>query len=261
MNAAALVVIVATGATVRLTGSGLGCEHWPGCTPHHFEPKSGHSYIEFGNRVIAFLTILTTLVTWIFARGRRKLAAAHLLRHARAGAARRADGALSPEPVVGALALPALDGRADARGRARCGVAPSGAELVAELGAARRTARRPERVRPHLLGHARDGRRPASGQHRRAQAVVVRACGVLARACDGGVRNLVRARARVPRPQEGAAGARRARAARAARGADDDRRDAVPHAPAVVARARARDGGCDGVGGGRVVRLQSLAPA
>jgi cytochrome c oxidase assembly protein subunit 15 len=74
VNAAALVVIVATGATVRLTGSGLGCEHWPGCTPHHFEPKSGHSYIEFGNRVIAFLTILTTLATWIFARGHRRLA-------------------------------------------------------------------------------------------------------------------------------------------------------------------------------------------
>ena len=74
-NAVALVLIVATGATVRLTGSGLGCEHWPGCTPHHFEPKSGHSYIEFGNRVIAFLTILTTLATWIFARGRRRLAA------------------------------------------------------------------------------------------------------------------------------------------------------------------------------------------
>jgi cytochrome c oxidase assembly protein subunit 15 len=75
VNAAALVLIVATGATVRLTGSGLGCEHWPGCTPHHFEPKSGHSYIEFGNRVIAFLTILTTLATWIFARGHRRLAA------------------------------------------------------------------------------------------------------------------------------------------------------------------------------------------
>jgi cytochrome c oxidase assembly protein subunit 15 len=75
VNAAALVLIVATGATVRLTGSGLGCEHWPGCTPHHFEPKSGHSYVEFGNRVIAFLTILTTLTTWIFARGQRRLAA------------------------------------------------------------------------------------------------------------------------------------------------------------------------------------------
>jgi cytochrome c oxidase assembly protein subunit 15 len=65
VNAAMLVVIVATGATVRLTGSGLGCEHWPGCQPHHFEPKSYHSYIEFGNRVIAFLTIVVTLATWL----------------------------------------------------------------------------------------------------------------------------------------------------------------------------------------------------
>ena len=62
-----LVVIVATGATVRLTGSGLGCEHWPGCEPHHFEPKSFHSYIEFGNRVVAFFTILVTLATAIAA--------------------------------------------------------------------------------------------------------------------------------------------------------------------------------------------------
>jgi cytochrome c oxidase assembly protein subunit 15 len=73
-NAVALVVIVATGATVRLTGSGLGCEHWPGCQPHHFEPRSFHSYIEFGNRVIAFLTIVTTLATWVLARGHRRLA-------------------------------------------------------------------------------------------------------------------------------------------------------------------------------------------
>jgi cytochrome c oxidase assembly protein subunit 15 len=69
-----LVLIVATGATVRLTGSGLGCEHWPGCAPHHFEPKSFHSYIEFSNRVFAFFTILVTLVTWLLARGHRRLA-------------------------------------------------------------------------------------------------------------------------------------------------------------------------------------------
>jgi cytochrome c oxidase assembly protein subunit 15 len=74
-NAVMLVLIVATGATVRLTGSGLGCEHWPGCQPHHFEPKSYHSYIEFGNRVFAFLTILVTLVTWLATRrGLRLLA-------------------------------------------------------------------------------------------------------------------------------------------------------------------------------------------
>jgi len=67
-NVAMLLVIVATGATVRLTGSGLGCEHWPGCAPHHFEPKSYHSYVEFSNRIVAFFTIVTTLVTWIGAR-------------------------------------------------------------------------------------------------------------------------------------------------------------------------------------------------
>jgi cytochrome c oxidase assembly protein subunit 15 len=68
VSAVMLVLIVATGATVRLTGSGLGCEHWPGCQPHHFEPRSFHSDIEFGNRVVAFFTILATLVTWIGAR-------------------------------------------------------------------------------------------------------------------------------------------------------------------------------------------------
>ena len=63
-NVVMLVAIVATGATVRLTGSGLGCEHWPGCQVHHFEPKSYHSYVEFSNRVFAFLTILLTLATF-----------------------------------------------------------------------------------------------------------------------------------------------------------------------------------------------------
>jgi heme a synthase len=59
----ALVLIVATGATVRLTGSGLGCEHWPGCQAGDPFPKKGyHSYVEFSNRVVAFLTVLATLV-------------------------------------------------------------------------------------------------------------------------------------------------------------------------------------------------------
>jgi cytochrome c oxidase assembly protein subunit 15 len=58
-----LIVIVATGATVRLTGSGLGCHHWPGCQPNEFLPARGyHSDIEFSNRVVATLTVLMTLV-------------------------------------------------------------------------------------------------------------------------------------------------------------------------------------------------------
>jgi heme a synthase len=58
-----LVLIVATGATVRLTASGLGCEHWPGCQPGDPFPEKGyHSYVEFSNRVVAFFTVLATLV-------------------------------------------------------------------------------------------------------------------------------------------------------------------------------------------------------
>jgi heme a synthase len=57
-----LVLIVATGATVRLTGSGLGCPHWPGCQASHIEPKGYHSYVEFSNRIVAFFTVLATLV-------------------------------------------------------------------------------------------------------------------------------------------------------------------------------------------------------
>jgi cytochrome c oxidase assembly protein subunit 15 len=58
----ALVLIVATGATVRLTGSGLGCPHWPTCTTQHALPRGYHSDIEFSNRLVSGLTVLTTLV-------------------------------------------------------------------------------------------------------------------------------------------------------------------------------------------------------
>jgi len=60
---AMLIAIVATGATVRLTASGLGCHHWPGCQGTKFLPAKGyHSYVEFSNRIVAFFTVLGTLV-------------------------------------------------------------------------------------------------------------------------------------------------------------------------------------------------------
>ena len=62
-----LVLIVATGATVRLTGSGLGCPHWPTCTNQHALPRGYHSDIEFSNRVMSAVTVLTTLVLAIAA--------------------------------------------------------------------------------------------------------------------------------------------------------------------------------------------------
>ncbi len=67
--AVGLWIIVATGAAVRLTGSGLGCEHWPGCTAGNPFPQKGyHSFVEFSNRVVAFFTIVLTLVAWLAAR-------------------------------------------------------------------------------------------------------------------------------------------------------------------------------------------------
>jgi cytochrome c oxidase assembly protein subunit 15 len=58
----ALFLIVVSGATVRLTASGLGCENWPRCGETFLPPKDYHALVEFGNRVVGFGVGLTTLV-------------------------------------------------------------------------------------------------------------------------------------------------------------------------------------------------------
>ena len=46
--------IVMTGAAVRLTDSGLGCDDWPTCTEDSLAPAwSFHGWVEFGNRLFA----------------------------------------------------------------------------------------------------------------------------------------------------------------------------------------------------------------
>src|SRR5919198_3663256 len=63
-EAFALWLIVGTGAAVRLTDSGLGCRHWPGCEKGHPLPaKDYHAFIEFGNRVLGGVTIAVVLLT------------------------------------------------------------------------------------------------------------------------------------------------------------------------------------------------------
>lgn len=52
------MVIIWTGALVRLTKSGLGCPTWPQCEPGSYVPlpESGlHGAIEFGNRLLTFV--------------------------------------------------------------------------------------------------------------------------------------------------------------------------------------------------------------
>ena len=67
-SALSLYLIVITGAAVRLTGSGLACESWPGCQEGAFFPAVGtHSAIEFGNRAFALFPIVLSLVAWIAA--------------------------------------------------------------------------------------------------------------------------------------------------------------------------------------------------
>jgi heme a synthase len=66
---AALWLIVATGAAVRLTDSGLGCRHWPGCEAGHPLPANdAHAFVEFGNRLVGGVTIALTLLAWVGAR-------------------------------------------------------------------------------------------------------------------------------------------------------------------------------------------------
>jgi cytochrome c oxidase assembly protein subunit 15 len=61
----ALFLIVVSGATVRLTGSGLGCENWPRCGSTFLPQKDYHALIEFGNRGVGFMVGLVTLAAAI----------------------------------------------------------------------------------------------------------------------------------------------------------------------------------------------------
>ncbi len=64
------IVIVVTGALVRLTGSGLGCPTWPRCsdTSYVTHPALGiHGAIEFGNRLLTFVLVIIAAATWVSA--------------------------------------------------------------------------------------------------------------------------------------------------------------------------------------------------
>ena len=64
----ALFLVVTSGAFVRLTGSGLGCENWPRCGDKPYPEQGYHAFVEFGNRMVALVGILLTLATWLAAR-------------------------------------------------------------------------------------------------------------------------------------------------------------------------------------------------
>ncbi|MET0965598.1 MAG: COX15/CtaA family protein [Nakamurella sp.] len=64
-------LISVTGATVRVTGSGLGCPTWPECVPGSLVPISRsdlsafHIAIEFGNRTLTSVVLIASLGTFL----------------------------------------------------------------------------------------------------------------------------------------------------------------------------------------------------
>jgi cytochrome c oxidase assembly protein subunit 15 len=67
----ALSLIVLTGAAVRLTDSGLGCENWPKCGGTVLPPISSHALIEFGNRAVSGLVGVIAVAVSVLAYFRR----------------------------------------------------------------------------------------------------------------------------------------------------------------------------------------------
>ncbi len=63
-----MILIVLSGAAVRLTGSGLGCPNWPTCSASVITgPVGYHSVIEFGNRLVTGALIVLTGVSVVAA--------------------------------------------------------------------------------------------------------------------------------------------------------------------------------------------------
>src|SRR4051794_15081574 len=68
---AALVLIVLTGAAVRMTGSGLGCPDWPKCYGQTIAPLESHAIIEYTNRLLSGIVGVSVIAAGALAWFRR----------------------------------------------------------------------------------------------------------------------------------------------------------------------------------------------
>src|SRR5687768_4143093 len=64
---ATLVLIVFSGAGVRLTGSGLGCPSWPDCSGTFAPELDTHVWIEYGNRLFSTVVGLACIAAGVLA--------------------------------------------------------------------------------------------------------------------------------------------------------------------------------------------------
>jgi heme a synthase len=67
-SSVALFLVITSGAFVRLTGSGLGCENWPRCGDKPYPEQGFHAFVEFGNRMVALAGIVLTLLAFLASR-------------------------------------------------------------------------------------------------------------------------------------------------------------------------------------------------
>lgn len=75
-----LCVIVVTGALVRLTGSGLGCDDWPRCNAQHLiDVSSTHSRIEQINRLFTGVVSFAVIASVLFAHAQKPRRRDHVL--------------------------------------------------------------------------------------------------------------------------------------------------------------------------------------
>jgi cytochrome c oxidase assembly protein subunit 15 len=74
-SSVALFLVITSGAFVRLTGSGLGCENWPSCGDRPYPEQGFHAFVEFGNRMVALAGIILTLLTLLASRRTEGLSA------------------------------------------------------------------------------------------------------------------------------------------------------------------------------------------
>jgi heme a synthase len=63
-----LFIVVTSGAFVRLSGSGLGCDNWPRCGNKPYPERGYHAFVEFSNRLVALVGLALTLTTWLASR-------------------------------------------------------------------------------------------------------------------------------------------------------------------------------------------------